>query len=163
VGGAHYEGAQGRKCSHPSVPKLVSFESFAKFCSVIECQILNEILDQLAPKYPEVKFVRAVATKCVEGMLDRDLPALLFYKNEDLIGNIIPAREVLGGKRMTVKTVEFVLSINRILDIEFEHDPRDKLKLINTIIKKGKDAGRHHEDDVDSEGDDDREYVSNQY
>lgn len=101
VGGAHHKGAQGRKCSHPSVPKLVSFECFSKFCSVIECQILNEILDQLAPKYPEVKFVRAVATKCVEGMLDRDLPALLFYKNEDLIGNIIPAREVLGGKRMT--------------------------------------------------------------
>ena len=96
-------------------------------------------------------------------MLDRDLPALLFYKNEDLTGNIIPAREVLGGKRMTVKTVEFVLSINRILDIEFESDPRDKLKLINTVIKKGKDAGRHHEDDVDSEGEDDREYVSNQF
>lgn len=122
---------------------------------------MNEILDQLAPKYPNIKFVKAVATKCVEGMLDRDLPALLFYKNEDLTGNIIPAREVLGGKRMTVKTVEFVLSINRILDIEFESDPRDKLKLINTVIKKGKDAGRHHEDDVDSEGEDDREYVSN--
>ena len=96
-------------------------------------------------------------------MLDRDLPALLFYKNEDLTGNIIPAREVLGGKRMTVKTVEFVLSVNRQVDIEFEHDPRDKLKLINTTIIKGKNAGRHHEDDVDSEGDDDREYVSNQY
>ena len=87
-------------------------DTFAKFCSVIECQILNEIMDQLAPKYPNVKFVRAVATKCVEGMLDRDLPALLFYKNEDLTGNIIPAREVLGGKRMTVKTVEFVLDFS---------------------------------------------------
>ena len=130
---------------------------------MLECQILNEILDQLAPKYPNIKFVKAVATKCVEGMLDRDLPALLFYKNEDLKHNIIPAREVLGGKRMTVKTVEFVLSLNHILDIEFESDPRDKLKLINTVIKKGKDAGRHHEDDVDSEGEDDREYVSNQF
>jgi hypothetical protein len=80
---------------------------------VLECQILNEILDKLAAKHPNTKFIRAVATKCVEGMLDRDLPALLFYRNEDLTGNIIPAREILGGKRMTVKTVEFVLGINK--------------------------------------------------
>lgn len=46
--------------------------------------------------------------------------------------------------------------------MEFEFDPRDKLKLMNTSIIKGKNAGRHHEDDVDSEGDDDREYLSNQ-
>ena len=82
-------------------------------CRIVECQILNEILIELAAKHPNTKFIRAVATKCVEGMLDRDLPALLFYKNEDLTGNIIPAREVLGGKRMNVKTVEFVLSVNR--------------------------------------------------
>jgi hypothetical protein len=62
---------------------------------------------------------------------------------------------------MNVKTVEFVLTLNKMLELEFDTDPRDKLKLINTTIIKGKDAGRHHEDDVDSEGDDDREYVSN--
>jgi hypothetical protein len=91
------------------------------------------------------------------------VPALLFYVNGDLLHNIIPARTILGGKHMNVKTVEFVLGLNKMLDVEFEHDPRDKLKLINTTIVKGKDAGRHHEDDVDSEGEDDREYVSNQY
>jgi len=62
---------------------------------------------------------------------------------------------------MNVKTVEFVLTLSKMLELEFDADPRDKLKLINTTIIKGKDAGRHHEDDVDSEGDDDREYVSN--
>ena len=62
---------------------------------------------------------------------------------------------------MNVKTVEFVLTLNKMIELEFDTDPRDKLKLINTTIIKGKDAGRHHEDDVDSEGDDDREYVSN--
>lgn len=64
---------------------------------------------------------------------------------------------------MTAKTVEFVLNMQKAVDIDFEYDPRDKLKLINTSIVKGKNAGRHHEDDVDSEGDDDREYTSNQY
>ena len=65
---------------------------------------------------------------------------------------------------MTPKTVEYVLFLHQQVQADFpEGDPRDKLKLINTVIKRGKDAGRHHEDDVDSDGEDDREYVSNQF
>jgi hypothetical protein len=50
--------------------------------------------------------------------------------------------------------------------MEFEQDPRDKLKLINTVIKRGKAAGKaRHEREIDSdeEGTDDRDYVNNQY
>lgn len=65
---------------------------------------------------------------------------------------------------MNVKTVEYCLWMHSQLQAEFpDGDPRDKLKLMNTIIKRGKDAGRHHEDDIDSEGEDDREYANNQY
>ena len=65
---------------------------------------------------------------------------------------------------MNSKTVEFVLAAQGVCYAEFpDGDPRDKLKLLNTVIKRGKDAGRHHEDDVDSEGEDDREYMNNQY
>jgi hypothetical protein len=42
----------------------------------------------------------------------------------------------------------------------FDEDPRDKLKLMNTAIVKKKAAGRQM--DVDSEGEDDREYMNNQ-
>ncbi len=126
-----------------------------------ECNILNEILDAIAKKHSNTKFVRSVATKCVENFRDNDLPALLFYKDGELLHNIIPAREILGGTRMNINTVEFVLGLNKMVVVDFDHDPRDKLKLINTVIVKGKDAGRHHEDDVDSEGEDDREYISN--
>ena len=118
--------------------------------------------EQLALKYPKVKFVKSVATKCVENMIDRDLPAIMVYKDGDLVNAMMCARQIFGGVRMTLKTVEYVLSMQKIIDLEFEFDPRDKLKLMNTSIIKGKNAGRHHEDDVDSEGDDDREYVSNQ-
>lgn len=114
-------------------------------------------------KHPNTKFIRAVATKCVENFQDQDLPALLFYKNGDLMHNIIPAREIIGGKHMNAKTVEFVLGLNKMVEVDFEHDPRDKLKMINTTIIKGKNAGRHHEDDIDSDDVDDREYTSNQY
>ena len=65
---------------------------------------------------------------------------------------------------MNVKTVEFVLYMQKIIEpLEpFEEDPRDKLKLLNTHIVKKKSAGRRHEDDHSSEGEDDREYMNNQ-
>lgn len=64
---------------------------------------------------------------------------------------------------MTVTTVEFVLADKGVIDIEFDEDPRDKLKLLNMVVKHGKDVNRHHEQEcVDSDGDD-REYTNNQY
>lgn len=49
--------------------------------------------------------------------------------------------------------------------MEFEHDPRDKLKLINTSIVRGKAAGRHaDESDNSDDGEtDDREYMNMNY
>ena len=126
--------------------------------------MLLKAMAELAKRHPTTKFIQGVSTKIIENFKEHDCPGLFFYKNGELTGNIIPARQVLGGTRMTAETVEYVLSLNKMLEIEApEQDPRDKLKLINTTIVKGKNAGRHHEDDVDSEGEDDREYVSNQY
>jgi hypothetical protein len=70
----------------------------------------------------------------------------------------------MGGKRMNAKIVEFVLYMKKLIVplVPFEEDPRDKLKLLNTHIVKKSAAGKHHEDDVDSDGEDDREYMNNQ-
>lgn len=65
---------------------------------------------------------------------------------------------------MTLETVMFVLAKNGQIDVEFDEDPRDKLKLMNMIVKKGNAADRQrHERDVDSDEDglDDREYMNN--
>ena len=43
---------------------------------------------------------------------------------------------------MNDKTVEFVLAGNGMVKMEFEHDPRDKLKMINTTIVRGRAAGK---------------------
>merc|ERR1712166_378099 len=130
-----------------------------------ECTLLNRCLDILAPKYPTTKFVKAVATKCVENFKDRDLPALLFYKDGALTGKILPASTELGGVRMNPRTVEFILMMHKqIVPLEpFEEDPRDKLKLMNTVIhKKGAAGKKNMEDDLSSDGEDDREYMNNQ-
>ena len=130
-----------------------------------ECTLLNKCLDILAPKYPTTKFVKAIATKCIENFKDRDLPALLFYKDGAVTGKIIPCGVELGGVRMNPRTVEFNLMMHKqIIPLEpFEEDPRDKLKLMNTVIHKKGAAGRQNmEDDLSSDGEDDREYMNNQ-
>lgn len=44
-------------------------------------------------------------------MVDRDVPALFFYKDGELLNALMRARDIFGGTRMTSKTVEYILSM----------------------------------------------------
>lgn len=63
---------------------------------------------------------------------------------------------------MNINTVEYVLTKDvKFLDVKFEEDPRDALKTFNAFIHKKKNFMGKGEDDSGSEGEDDREYISN--
>ena len=126
------------------------------------CSVLLEIMDDLARRHVNVKFIKAVATSCVEDFHDSHCPGFFIYKGGELVHSDVPCAELFGGLRMTRATVEYVLAERGVIEVEFDEDPRDKLKLMNMVTKRGKDVVRRHEDDVDSDGDD-REYVNNQY
>jgi len=129
--------------------------------SIPVCDILLDIWNQLARKHVNVKFIKAVATSCVENFHDAHTPGMFIYKDGTLVHSDVPCAELFGGMRMTAKTVEYVLAERHIIEVDFEEDPRDKLKLMNMVTKRGKDVDRHHEaEDVDSEGED-REYMDN--
>ena len=119
----------------------------------------------LAKKHPTRKFMQIVATNCVEKFADADVPCLLFYKDGKLYDQIAgtACREIFGGKHMNVDTVEFVLAKQKkFIEREFEDDPRDSLKTFNAFIHKKKAFLGKDEDQSGSEGEDDREYISNQ-
>lgn len=124
--------------------------------------MLLEIFDRLARKHINVKFIKAVATSCVENFHDSHCPGMFIYKGGELLHSDVPCADLFGGLRMTEQTVEYVLTERKVIEVEFDEDPRDKLKLMNMVLKHGKDVVRRHEDDVDSDGDD-REYANNQY
>jgi hypothetical protein len=132
---------------------------------VIESRLLREILEKLAEKHSTRKFMKIVATKCVENFADEDVPCLLFYKNGLLYDQLSgqACRNVFGGKRMNINTVEFVLAKEKkFIEQEFEEDPRDSLKTFNAFIHKKKAFLGKDEDQSGSEGEDDREYINNQ-
>ena len=54
------------------------------FNSIVEAELLTKLLDIVAAKHPETKFVKSIATQCVENFRDHDCPALLFYLNNEL-------------------------------------------------------------------------------
>ena len=62
---------------------------------------------------------------------------------------------------MNEKTVEYVLNERGIIEVDFEEDPRDKLKLLNMVTKRGKDVTRRHEEETVDDDGDDREYMNN--
>jgi hypothetical protein len=127
--------------------------------SIPESVLLNRILNEVAPRHPYVKFIKIVANKCIENYLDIDVPGILFYRNGDLMDKIIPAAPVFGGARMTKDTVEFVLAMKKVIDMEFDEDPRIKLNQFKIDAKKKKPV--RNGDESDSDENDDREYVSN--
>jgi hypothetical protein len=127
-----------------------------------ESVLLVEILDKVARKHPFVKFIKMQATKCIENYMDVDVPGMLFYRAGDLVDKIIPAAPVFGGHLMNQDTVEFVLAMKKIIDGEFEEDPRTRLqKMKIEVVKGGSAKKRRNPDESDSDDADDREYISN--
>ncbi|XP_059152172.1 phosducin-like protein [Physella acuta] len=62
------------------------------------CESMNGCLMCLASEYPTVKFCRISATdaKMSFKFAERGVPALLVYKNKELLGNFVKLREELG-------------------------------------------------------------------
>jgi vacuolar-type H+-ATPase subunit I/STV1 len=60
--------------------------------------ILANIFDKLASKHIFVKFMRIVATNCIENYKDDDVPGVIVYHNGKLLRQFIPATYYFGGK-----------------------------------------------------------------
>ena len=71
---------------------------------------LVEIIEEMAVKYPHVKFCKSVATKSIDNYDDCDVPGILLYQNAELKRHFIPALKYVGGSKMSYKIVEFLFS-----------------------------------------------------
>jgi hypothetical protein len=67
--------------------------------SFVECQLMDECLLNLAPRFAYVKFLKIRATSAVENWPEKNLPTLFVYKNGELMDQLITLRSV-GGKTM---------------------------------------------------------------
>jgi hypothetical protein len=66
--------------------------------------ILGRIFDNLANKHMFTKFMKIVATNCVDKFKDEDVPGVIVYHNGNLVKQFIPATYYFGGKVPTWKS-----------------------------------------------------------
>jgi hypothetical protein len=66
--------------------------------------LLGRIFENLAKKFPLVKFMSIVATNCIEKYSDADVPGVIIYQNAKLIRQFIPATYYFGGKNLSWKS-----------------------------------------------------------
>lgn len=58
--------------------------------------LINQWMAQLALKYPLVKFVKIVASKCVENFPDEDVPCIVVYKATKPVASKAQVHKVCG-------------------------------------------------------------------
>ena len=75
--------------------------------SVVECQLVEEAMMRLAPKFKYVKFVKIRSTQAIENWPEKNLPTVFFYHSGELKTQLITLSAV-GGKKMTADGKYFV-------------------------------------------------------
>ncbi|XP_064005502.1 phosducin-like protein 2 [Pogoniulus pusillus] len=110
--------------------------------SVPMCLLVNEHLSLLARKFPEAKFLKALANSCIQNYQDRCLPTILVYKTGELKGRFVGAAEC-GGRDLKVEELEWKLAEVGALETDLEEPPRKDIVNMMTLSVQNISA---HED-----------------
>ena len=65
--------------------------------SIVECEVLDEAMRQLAPKFKYLKFLRIKSTHAIENWPEKNLPALFIYEDGAMKTQLITLK-ALDGK-----------------------------------------------------------------
>ncbi|XP_070805042.1 phosducin-like protein 2 [Pituophis catenifer annectens] len=91
--------------------------------SIPMCTLVNRHLSLLAIKFPETKFVKAIAKSCIENYHDNCLPTIFVYKDGKIEGKLIGVVE-FGGTALTVEDLEWKLAEFGAVKTDLEENPR---------------------------------------
>ena len=130
---------------------------------IMDCKILDKILDSLAHKFILVKFMRIKANECIEGFKDKDVPAVIIYHDGSLIKQLIPANYYFGGAgKLSAEKVEWILGSLKVLKCELENDPFDEEEEYDNEFK-GSKKHKKDKEDYESDSDDDGRKKDREY
>lgn len=100
------------------------------------CQLCEEqILPQLAAKFPSVKFITLPARSAVPNWPDEKLPTLFCYRYGKLVHQLV-GWEALGGGLLSVGRIEWRLAKLGIIETSLEEDP-EKSEVNSKIRSNG--------------------------
>ncbi|CAN7996150.1 unnamed protein product, partial [Ixodes hexagonus] len=91
------------------------------------CALINQHLNQLAPKFRTTKFLKSVSTNCIPNYPDRNLPTIFVYKDGQLHKQFV-GPNTFGGMKLKLDELEWMLSQAGAVQSDLEEDPRPKTR-----------------------------------
>lgn len=98
------------------------------------CTLINQHLNQLAPKFRTTKFLRSVSSNCIPNYPDQNLPTIFVYRDGQLKKQFV-GPNVFGGMKLKVDELEWMLAEVGAVETDLEEDPRPKTRdvLLSTL------------------------------
>ncbi|EFA74928.1 phosducin-like protein [Heterostelium album PN500] len=119
-----------------------------------QCQLVNEILKELAKKHRATKFVRIRSEEAIHNYPDRNLPTILVYFNGMIVNQMITLAKMYGDQ-VNAKDIEWWLSRCGAVKTEMKEDPRTAKKTNITTTSKSLNSNRARIEDSDDDYSDD--------
>ncbi|XP_044736130.1 viral IAP-associated factor homolog [Chrysoperla carnea] len=91
------------------------------------CALLNQHFQELAMKYPTVKFLKAISTTCIPNFPDKNLPTIFVYYEGDMKKQFIGPVE-LRGPKISCDELEYLLGKTGAIDTKIKEDPKPAVK-----------------------------------
>ena len=123
------------------------------------CTLINQYMQALAVKFPQVKFIKSISTTCVPNYPDKNLPTVFVYYENDLKNQIIGPL-AFNGMNLKQDDLEWKLhrigvlksSLNRDEKSDFEKDDRLN-KCEDEMVKKIRQGllSKHNDEDDDDD------------
>jgi hypothetical protein len=107
------------------------------------CNLVNEYMSRLAPRFPMTKFIKAISTTCVPNYPDKNLPTIFVY-HEGAMKTQIVGPEQMRGMKLTEGEFEYMLGKSGAIDTLIKDDPKPKVK---DFMMSSLGCGGDNEDD----------------
>lgn len=109
--------------------------------SLVECQLVDEAMRALAPRFKYLKFLRIKSTHAIENWPEKNLPAIFIYADGVMKMQIVTLTH-LYGKSMKASDLEwYLVEKGYITDSELDDNPRlsspnsSSLKVCSSVFR----------------------------
>ena len=120
---------------------------------------LNHVFEKLSKKYPTVKFLRSVATKCVQNFQDENLPYILYYRDGKMQTQFTRP-DILSYRKINEDTIEDLFANFGIP--EFLKNKQKKATASDFVREKlGHKKQKKEDFSSDEEEREDKQFISN--
>lgn len=91
------------------------------------CAVLNQYMTELARRFPQTKFLKAIYSTCLPNFPEKNLPSIFCYYEGNIRKQFLGAVD-LRGPKITIEEFEYLLGQVGSINTELKDDPRPKIK-----------------------------------